>query len=61
VDEPTFEPLDPLTDVAAVLGDAPRMLTQEILHRLAERPPDAYREWGPADLKNALEPFGAEH
>ncbi|MFE7837464.1 cell division protein FtsK [Streptomyces sp. NPDC057474] len=60
VDEPTFEPLDPLTDVAAVLGDAPRMLTSEVLHRLAERRPDAYREWGPVDLKKALEPFGAE-
>ncbi|MEV4864264.1 FtsK/SpoIIIE domain-containing protein [Streptomyces ossamyceticus] len=60
VEEPTFEPVDPLADVAAVLGDAPRMLTQEVLHRLAERRPDAYREWGPVDLKKALEPYGAE-
>lgn len=45
VEEPTFEPIDPLSDVAAVLGDQPRMLTQEVLHRLAERRPDAYREW----------------
>lgn len=52
--------LDPLADVAAVLGDEPRMLTQEVLHRLAERRPDAYREWGPVDLKRALEPYGAE-
>ncbi|MDX3570816.1 FtsK/SpoIIIE domain-containing protein [Streptomyces sp. ID05-47C] len=59
-DGPTFEPVDPLADVAAVLGDEPRMLTQEVLHRLAERRPDAYREWGPVDLKRALEPFGAE-
>lgn len=59
-DGPAFEPLDPLADVAAVLGDAPRMLTQEVLHRLAERRPEAYREWGPVDLKRALEPFGAE-
>ncbi|MFE1430377.1 cell division protein FtsK [Streptomyces fungicidicus] len=51
---------DPLADVAAVLGDQPRMLTQEVLHRLAERNPGAYREWGPADLKRALEPYGAE-
>ncbi|MFJ3663141.1 cell division protein FtsK [Streptomyces sp. NPDC090119] len=57
---PTFEPADPLADVAAVLGDDTRMLTQEVLHRLAERRPDAYREWGPADLKRALEPYGAE-
>ncbi|MEV8043550.1 FtsK/SpoIIIE domain-containing protein [Streptomyces griseoluteus] len=59
-DEPTFEPADPLADVAAVLGEDARMLTQEVLHRLAERRPDAYREWGPADLKRALEPYGAE-
>ncbi|MEU2300563.1 FtsK/SpoIIIE domain-containing protein [Streptomyces antibioticus] len=59
-DGPTFEPLDPLADVAAVLSDEPRMLVQEVLHRLAERRPDAYREWGPADLKKALEPFDAE-
>ncbi|MFD4972266.1 zonular occludens toxin domain-containing protein [Streptomyces sp. NPDC058424] len=60
VDAPTFEPADPLADVAAVLGDDPRVLTQEVLHRLAERNPAAYREWGPADLKRALEPYGAE-
>jgi S-DNA-T family DNA segregation ATPase FtsK/SpoIIIE len=60
VEEPTFEPADPLTDVAAVLGDAPRMLTSEVLNRLAERRPDAYVAWGPVDLKKALEPYGAE-
>ncbi|MGW0764647.1 zonular occludens toxin domain-containing protein [Streptomyces sp. NPDC002676] len=58
--EPTFEPADPLADVAAVIGDEPRMLTQEVLQRLAERNPDAYRGWGFADLKSALEPYGAE-
>jgi S-DNA-T family DNA segregation ATPase FtsK/SpoIIIE len=57
---PGFEPADPLADVAAVLGGEPRMLTQEVLHRLAERNPTAYREWGPTDLKAALEPYGAE-
>ncbi len=51
---------DPLADVAAVLGDEPRMLVQEVLHRLAERNPTQYREWGPADLKRELEPHGAE-
>ncbi|WP_432169718.1 zonular occludens toxin domain-containing protein [Streptomyces sp. 1222.5] len=59
-DAPTFEPADPLADTAAVLGDEPRVLVQEVLHRLAERNPDAYRSWGPADLKKALEPFGAQ-
>ncbi|OSP41522.1 cell division protein FtsK [Streptomyces sp. 13-12-16] len=51
---------DPLTDVAAVLGDESRMLVQEVLHRLAERNPQEYREWSPTDLKKALEPHGAE-
>ncbi|WP_103542042.1 cell division protein FtsK [Streptomyces sp. SM1] len=51
---------DPLADVAAVLADEPRMLVQEVLHRLAERNPAEYREWSPTDLKRALEPFGAE-
>jgi S-DNA-T family DNA segregation ATPase FtsK/SpoIIIE len=60
VDAPTFQPPDPLADVAAVIGDEPRVLTQEVLHRLAERWPDAYRTWGPADLKRALEPYGAQ-
>ncbi|MFF9153850.1 zonular occludens toxin domain-containing protein [Streptomyces sp. NPDC014846] len=59
-DAPTFEPADPLADTAAVLGDEPRVLVQEVLHRLAERNADAYRSWGPADLKKALEPFGAQ-
>lgn len=59
-DAPTLQPADPLTDVAVVLGDEQRVLVQEVLHRLAERNPGAYREWSPADLKKALEPYGAE-
>jgi len=57
---PTYEPADPLTDVAAIITNDSRVQVQEVLHRLAERNPDAYREWGPADLKRALEPYGAE-
>jgi S-DNA-T family DNA segregation ATPase FtsK/SpoIIIE len=59
-EEPTFEPVDPLADVAAVLGDETRVLAQEVLHRLAARNPDAYGSWGPTDLKRALEPYRAE-
>ncbi|TQL21955.1 FtsK/SpoIIIE domain-containing protein [Streptomyces sp. SLBN-134] len=58
--EPEHQEADALADVAAVLGDEPRMLVQEVLHRLAERNPAAYREWSPTDLKKALEPHGAE-
>ncbi|MGW6924460.1 cell division protein FtsK [Streptomyces sp. NPDC054950] len=57
---PTFEPPDPLADTCTVLGDEPRVGVQEVLHRLAELKPDAYRTWGPADLKKALEPYGAQ-
>ncbi|MEU0253300.1 zonular occludens toxin domain-containing protein [Streptomyces sp. NPDC006184] len=60
VEVPVFEPADPLADTAAVLGDDPRVLVQEVLHRLAAKNPDAYRGWGPADLKKALEPYGAQ-
>ncbi|MEU0783265.1 cell division protein FtsK [Streptomyces sp. NPDC006173] len=60
VDEPMFRPADPLADVAAVLGDKARVLAQEVLHRLAARNPEAYGTWGPTDLKQALEPYGAE-
>ncbi|MFE4697170.1 cell division protein FtsK [Streptomyces sp. NPDC056738] len=60
IEEPTFQPADPLADVSAVLGDEARVLAQEVLHRLAARNPDAYGTWGPTDLKRALEPYGAE-
>ncbi|MFJ8191098.1 cell division protein FtsK [Streptomyces sp. NPDC096094] len=56
----TFEPVDHLADVAAVLGDETRMRTQEVLQGLVERNPDTYRGWTFADLKRALEPYGAQ-
>ncbi|MFC8347858.1 FtsK/SpoIIIE domain-containing protein [Streptomyces sp. NPDC057280] len=56
----TFEPVDQLADVAAVLGDETRVRTQEVLQRLVERNPAAYRGWTFADLKSALEPYGAQ-
>jgi hypothetical protein len=52
--------LDPYADIAAVVGDAPRMLTQEVLQRLAQRNPGVYRQWTHADLKRVLEAYGAE-
>lgn len=62
VDAPTFQPADALADVATVLGydNEARTGVQEVLHRLAELNPGAYRSWGPADLKKALEPYGAQ-
>lgn len=58
------EQVDPLTDIADVLMEsgpngAPRMRTQEVLQRLAERNPGEYRQWKFADLKAALDAAGA--
>ncbi|MFB4265273.1 FtsK/SpoIIIE domain-containing protein [Nonomuraea sp. GTA35] len=49
------EQTDPCIDIAAVLGSKPRMYTQEVLQRLAERDPARYREWTFADLTQFLE------
>ena len=50
---------DPLADIAAVLGDAVRLRTQEVLQRLAAANPGEYREWNFGDLKAVLEGVGA--
>jgi S-DNA-T family DNA segregation ATPase FtsK/SpoIIIE len=52
-------PVDHLADIAAVLGADARVASQEVLHRLAELNPAAYRGWSFADLKAALLPHGA--
>ncbi|MDN3296876.1 ATP-binding protein [Streptomyces ficellus] len=54
------EQRDPLADIAAVLGSAPRVLTQDVLQRLATLSEDAYGGWTPGDLKRVLEAAGAE-
>ncbi|HEX5567214.1 MAG TPA: ATP-binding protein, partial [Streptomyces sp.] len=54
------EERDPLTDIAAVLGDAPRVLTADVLKRLSALNADAYGGWTPGDLKRVLEAHGAE-
>ncbi|MEU2440133.1 ATP-binding protein, partial [Streptomyces rubradiris] len=51
---------DPLTDIATVLGDAPRVLTADVLKRLDALNHDAYGKWTPGDLKRVLEAAGAE-
>jgi DNA segregation ATPase FtsK/SpoIIIE, S-DNA-T family len=53
------QPVDALADIAAALGDATRLRTQEVLHRLAERNPREYREWTFSDLKQILDHAGA--
>jgi S-DNA-T family DNA segregation ATPase FtsK/SpoIIIE len=50
---------DPLADVAAVVGDATRVRTKDVLARLAARNPDAYGAWSFLDLKRVLDDVGA--
>ncbi|MBF6046380.1 ATP-binding protein [Streptomyces sp. NRRL B-1677] len=54
------EERDPLTDIATVLGDAPRVLTQDVLKRLAALNEGAYGGWTFVDLKRVLDGTGAE-
>ncbi|MFF8541479.1 FtsK/SpoIIIE domain-containing protein [Streptomyces werraensis] len=51
---------DPLADIAAAIGDAPRVRTKDVLARLATRNPGAYGEWSFIDLKRVLDDAGAE-
>lgn len=50
---------DPLADIAAVIGDAKRMRTEEVRQRLAERDPRRYREWTAQQLAAVLDAAGA--
>ncbi|MGW2490261.1 FtsK/SpoIIIE domain-containing protein [Streptomyces sp. NPDC001606] len=51
---------DPLADIAAVIGDAPRVRTKDVLARLATRNPAAYGGWSFINLKRVLDQAGAE-
>ncbi|MFD0226079.1 FtsK/SpoIIIE domain-containing protein [Streptomyces hirsutus] len=50
---------DPLADIAAVIGDAPRVRTKDVLTRLSTRNTDAYGGWSFLDLKRVLDDAGA--
>lgn len=54
------EQRDALADIAAVFGDTSRVLTQDVLKRLAVLDADAYGKWSFIDLKRVLEGTGAE-
>ncbi|GAA2443782.1 FtsK/SpoIIIE domain-containing protein [Streptomyces glaucus] len=51
---------DPLADIATVIGDAPRLRTQDVIKRLSALNPEAYGDWSPVDLTRVLEAAGAE-
>ncbi|MGW1899110.1 FtsK/SpoIIIE domain-containing protein [Streptomyces hirsutus] len=50
---------DSLADIAAVIGDAPRVRTKDVLTRLSTRNTDAYGGWSFLDLKRVLDDAGA--
>lgn len=54
------EERDPLADIATVIGEASRVLTQDVLQRLRALDEDAYGRWTHPDLKRVLEDTGAE-
>jgi S-DNA-T family DNA segregation ATPase FtsK/SpoIIIE len=51
---------DPIVDIAAVLGNEPRLPTQEVLQQLTVRNPGRYRKWTFTDLTAFLEGVNAE-
>ncbi|MEV7326040.1 ATP-binding protein, partial [Streptomyces sp. NPDC093970] len=53
------EERDALADIANVLGTDTRVLTQEVLKRLAVLAPSVYGEWSFIDLKRVLDGTGA--
>ncbi|OPG07155.1 cell division protein FtsK [Streptomyces sp. GKU 895] len=54
------EDRDALADIAAAIGDAPRLPTTDVLKRLAMLCEDVYGGWTNGDLKSALEAEGEE-
>ncbi|MGW9242649.1 ATP-binding protein [[Kitasatospora] papulosa] len=54
------EARDPLADIATVIGETNRVLTQDVLQRLAVLSEDAYGSWTHADLKRVLDGTAAE-
>ncbi|MFI0108460.1 ATP-binding protein [Streptomyces globisporus] len=51
---------DPLADIFTVIGDTNRVLTQDVLQRLAVLAEDTYGSWTHADLKRVLDGTAAE-
>ncbi|MGI5048227.1 FtsK/SpoIIIE domain-containing protein [Streptomyces sp. JAC25] len=51
---------DSLADIATVVGDTNRVLTQDVLQRLSVLSEDSYGSWTHADLKRVLDGTAAE-
>ncbi|MFF0741985.1 FtsK/SpoIIIE domain-containing protein [Streptomyces sp. NPDC004111] len=57
---PDGEQRDALTDILTILGDSPRVLTQDVLKRLSQLSEDTYGEWTNTDLTRVLTDAGAK-
>ncbi|MGW7548944.1 FtsK/SpoIIIE domain-containing protein [Streptomyces sp. NPDC054770] len=58
--EPDREERDALADIASVVGTDARVLTQDVLKRLAVLDADTYGKWSFIDLKRVLDGTGTE-
>jgi DNA segregation ATPase FtsK/SpoIIIE, S-DNA-T family len=58
--EPADAAFDPIADIAGILGDAPRMRTQDVLERLRALRPGEYRDMDFTKLTAVLRTAGAE-
>ncbi|GAA3840374.1 hypothetical protein ACFQ0G_46090 [Streptomyces chiangmaiensis] len=54
-----MQDVDPLADIVHVIGQYARVLTREVLQRLAELNPVVYKMWNNSDLREFLEGFDA--
>ncbi|MEU3255845.1 cell division protein FtsK [Streptomyces sp. NPDC006997] len=57
-DEHAFTPPDPLADILTVLGQAPRMRTQDVLRGLADLNDREYGDWSFGHLRRVLDEAG---
>ncbi|NUS74911.1 MAG: cell division protein FtsK [Streptomyces sp.] len=55
---PTYAPADHLNDILTVLGNEPKLRTQDVLRRLADHNPGEYDGWSFRDLKRVLDDAG---
>jgi S-DNA-T family DNA segregation ATPase FtsK/SpoIIIE len=58
VDAPAFDVADPLADILTVLGQQPKMRTQDVIHGLVDLNPGQYGEWSFRDLRRVLDDCG---
>ncbi|MET7781497.1 cell division protein FtsK [Streptomyces mirabilis] len=58
VDAPASAVADPLADILTVLGQQPKLRTQDVIHGLVDFNPGEYGEWSFRDLRRVLDDCG---